>query len=43
LAGLQRQFPKVFFQDAAVSSLVPTHGVQHIIQTVGQPVTAKFR
>jgi hypothetical protein len=43
LAGLQRQFPKVFFQDAAASSLVPAHGVQHIIQTVGQLVTAKFR
>jgi hypothetical protein len=35
LAGLQRQFPKVFFQDAAASSLVPAHCVQHIIQTVG--------
>jgi hypothetical protein len=43
LAGLQRQFPQVFFQDAAASPTVPAHGVQHVIQTTGQPVTAKFR
>jgi hypothetical protein len=43
LAGLQRQFPQVFFQDAATSSAAPAHGVQHLIQTTGQPATAKFR
>jgi hypothetical protein len=43
LAGLQRQFPQVFFQDAATSAAAPSHGVQHIIQTTGQPATAKFR
>jgi hypothetical protein len=37
------QFPQVFFQDAASSSLVPHHGVRHLIQTVSQPATAKFR
>jgi hypothetical protein len=43
LAGLQRQFPQVFFQGAATSSAAPSHGVQHVIQTTGQPATAKFR
>jgi hypothetical protein len=43
LAGLQRQFPQVFFQDAAASPLAPAHRVQHVIQTTGQPATAKFR
>jgi hypothetical protein len=43
LAGLRRQFPQVFFQDAATSSVAPAHGVQHLIQTTGQPATAKFR
>jgi hypothetical protein len=42
LAALQRQFPQVFFQDAASSAAPPPHGVQHIIQTTGQPATAKF-
>jgi hypothetical protein len=37
LAALQCQFPKVFFQDATASSLVPAHGVHHVIQAVGQP------
>jgi hypothetical protein len=40
---MRLQFPKVFFQDAAASSLVPPHGVRHVIRTVGQPATAKFR
>ncbi len=36
--------PQVFFQDAAASSLVPSpHGVRHVIRTVGQPATTKFR
>jgi hypothetical protein len=43
LAGLQRQFPQVFFQDPAASPMAPAHGVQHVIQTTGQPATAKFR
>jgi hypothetical protein len=43
LVALQRQFPKVFFQDAAASPLAPSHCVQHMIQTVGQLATAKFR
>ncbi len=43
LAAMRLQFPKVFFQDAAASSLVPRHGVCHVIRTVGQPATAKFR
>jgi hypothetical protein len=43
LAAMQRQFPQVFFQDAAASPLVPPHGVRHVIQTIGQPATAKFR
>jgi hypothetical protein len=30
-------------QDAATSAAAPSHGVQHIIQTTGQPATAKFR
>jgi hypothetical protein len=33
----------VFFQGAAISSAAPSHGVQHVIQTTGQPATAKFR
>jgi hypothetical protein len=33
----------VFFQEAATSAATPPHGVQHIIQTTGQPATAKFR
>jgi hypothetical protein len=33
----------VFFQAAATSSAAPSHGVQHVIQTTGQPATAKFR
>jgi hypothetical protein len=41
LAGLQRQFPQAFFQDAATSPPPPAHGVQHVIQTSGQPATAK--
>ncbi len=40
---MQHQFPQVFFQDAAASSLVSPHGVRHVIQTIGQPATAKFR
>jgi hypothetical protein len=40
---VQRQFPQVFFQDAAASSSVPPHGVSHVIQTFGQLATAKFR
>jgi hypothetical protein len=43
LGSMRLQFPKVFFQDAAASSLVPPHGVRHVIRTVGQPATAKFR
>jgi hypothetical protein len=43
LAAMRLQFPKVFFQDAAASSLVPPHGVRHVIRTVGQPATAKFQ
>jgi hypothetical protein len=43
LAAMRLQFPKVFFQDAAASSMVPPHGVRHVIRTVGQPATAKFR
>jgi hypothetical protein len=43
LAGLQRQFPQVFFQGAATSPAAPSHGVQHVIQTTGQPATAKFQ
>ncbi len=47
LAALQRQFPQVFFQDAATSAATsaatPPHGVRHIIQTTSQPATAKFR
>jgi hypothetical protein len=43
LAALQRLFSKVFFQDAAASSLVPAHGVHYIIKMVGQPASAKFR
>jgi hypothetical protein len=31
-----------FFQGVAASSLALSHGVQHVIQTVGQPATAKF-
>jgi hypothetical protein len=31
LAGLQRQFPQVFFQDAATSPMAPAQGVQHVI------------
>jgi hypothetical protein len=42
LAALQCQFSKVFFQDAAASSLVLAHGVHHI-KMVGQPASAKFR
>ncbi len=43
LAAMRLQFPRIFFQDAAASSLVPPHGVCHVIRTVGQPATAKFR
>ncbi len=44
LAAMQRQFPQVFFfQAAAASSAAPPHGVRHVIQTIGQPATAKFR
>jgi hypothetical protein len=43
LAATKLRYPQVFFQDAATSSLVPPHGVRHVIQTVGQPATAKFR
>ncbi len=43
LAAMRLRYPQVFFQDAAVSSLVPPHGVRHVIRTVGQPATAKFR
>jgi hypothetical protein len=43
LAAMRLQFPKVFFQDAIASSLVPPHGVRHVNRTVGQPATAKFR
>jgi hypothetical protein len=40
---MQRQFPKVFFHGVAASSMALSHGVQHLIPTVGQPATAKFR
>jgi hypothetical protein len=43
LAAMQRQFPQVFFQDAAASPLAPPHSMRHMIQTIGQPATAKFR
>jgi hypothetical protein len=43
LAAMQRQFPQVFFQAAATSSATPPHGVRHVIQTIGQPATAKFQ
>ncbi len=43
LAAMRLRYPQVFFQDAAASSLVPPHGVRHVIRTVGQPATAKFR
>jgi hypothetical protein len=42
LAAMQCQFPKVFFKDAAASSLAPPHWIQHVIRTVGLPATAKF-
>ncbi len=35
-------FPRFFFQGAAAPSLAPAHGMHHVIQTVGQPVTTKF-
>jgi hypothetical protein len=43
LAATKLRYPQVFFQDAATSSLVPPHGVRHVIRTVGQPATSKFR
>jgi hypothetical protein len=43
LAAIKLRYPQVFFQGAAASSLAPPHGVRHVIQTVGQPATAKFR
>ncbi len=40
---MRLRYPQVFFQDAAASSLVPPNGACHVIRTVGQPATTKFR
>jgi hypothetical protein len=42
-ASLRLRFPVVFEASSAASSAPPPHGVQHVISTIGQPCTAKFR
>ncbi len=43
MTALQQQFPTVFHIGPAATSSAPSHGIQHTIETVGQPVKAKFR
>jgi hypothetical protein len=41
--ALRLRFPAVFETSSAASSALPPHRVQHVITTIGQPCTAKFR
>ncbi len=40
---LRQRFPAAFSANSAASRHLPPHGVQHVISTVGQPTTARFR
>jgi hypothetical protein len=41
--NLRSRFPAAFSANPAISRRLPPHGVQHVISTVGQPSTARFR
>ncbi len=40
---LQARFPAAFGLSTSAPAATPPHGVSHVIRTVGQPATAKFR
>jgi hypothetical protein len=40
---LQARFPAAFGRSSPAPAAAPPHGVSHVIRTVGQPATAKFR